>query len=107
MAVAPRSLHLGRHVFGAASLVFGLITLAWHNYNDREQLRYILNATNGPVFVYSVAAAQIFGGGAIQFPSDREYGSSRPGGGLSRLRLTMRPANRRHTPDLQSLGQFF
>ena len=67
MAVSTRSPNLGRHVFGAASLVFGLITLAWHNYNDWDQLRYILNATDGPVFVYAVAAVQIFGGGAIQF----------------------------------------
>jgi hypothetical protein len=67
MAVSTRSSNLGRHVFGAASLVFGLITLAWHNYNDWEQLRYLLNATVGPVFVYAVAAAQIFGGSAIQF----------------------------------------
>jgi hypothetical protein len=62
-----RSSSLGRHVFGAASLLFGLVTLAWHNYNDWDQLRYILNATDGPVFLYAVAAAQIVGGGAIQF----------------------------------------
>jgi len=54
-------------VFGAACLVSGLITLVWHNYKDFDQLRYLLNATDGPVFVYAVAAAQIFGGGAIQF----------------------------------------
>ena len=57
----------GRHVFGAAALLFGLVTLSWHNYNDWEQLRYILNATDGPVFLYAVAVAQIIGGGAIQF----------------------------------------
>ncbi len=67
MAVSTGSSNLGSHVFGAASLVFGLSTLAWHNYNDWDQLRYILNASDGPVFVYAVAAAQIFGGGAIQF----------------------------------------
>jgi hypothetical protein len=67
MAVSTRSSNLGRSVFGAAGLAFGLITLAWHNYNDWDQLRYILNASNGPVFLYAVAAAQIFGGSAIQF----------------------------------------
>jgi hypothetical protein len=41
-----------------AVLASGLITLAWHNYNDSHQLRYI---------VYAAAAAQIFGGAAIQF----------------------------------------
>ena len=39
-------------------MAFGLITLAWHDYNDGHLLRYI---------VYAAAAAQIFGGAAIQF----------------------------------------
>jgi hypothetical protein len=56
-------------------LAFGLITLAWHNYKDWEQLRYILNATDGPVFLYSVAAAQIFGGAAIQFRRTSKTGA--------------------------------
>lgn len=50
--------NLGRHVFGAASLATGLITLAWRNYNQLHQLRYILCAA---------AAAQVLGGAAIQF----------------------------------------
>jgi len=62
-----RSSNLGRHVFGAASLASGLITLAWHNYKDWDQLHYILNATDGPAFVYAVGALLIFGGTAIQF----------------------------------------
>jgi len=49
--------NLGRHVFGAAALALGLITLAWHNYNGSHPLRYI---------VYAAAAAQIFGGAMIQ-----------------------------------------
>jgi len=65
MAASAHSPDLGRRVFGAAALAFGLITLVWHNYNDWEQLRYILNAADGPVFLYAVAAAWIFGGGAI------------------------------------------
>lgn len=48
-------------------MAFGFITLAWHNYHDWDQLHYILNAANGPVFLYAVAAAWIFGGGAVQF----------------------------------------
>ncbi len=61
-----RSSNLGRHVFGAASLASGVITLAWHNYNDWDQLRYILNATDGPAFLYAAGALLIFGGSAIQ-----------------------------------------
>jgi hypothetical protein len=58
MTVSTTSSNLGRHVFGVAALAFGLITLAWHDNNDGHQLRYI---------VYAAAAAQIFGGAAIQF----------------------------------------
>jgi hypothetical protein len=58
MTGSTTSSNLGRHVFGVAALAFGLITLAWHDYNDWHPLRYI---------VYAAAAAQIFGGAAIQF----------------------------------------
>src|ERR1700687_1354106 len=58
MTVATPSSSLGRHVFGVAALAFGLITLAWHEYNGWHL----------PIcFVYPAAAAEIFGGAAIQF----------------------------------------
>src|SRR6202795_4149991 len=66
MTVATPSSNLGRHVFGAAALASGLITLAWHDYNDWHQLRYI---------VYAAAAAQIFGGAAIQFRRTAKTGA--------------------------------
>src|SRR5436190_367987 len=53
---APGS-NLGRHVFGVAALAFGLITLVWHDYNGWHQPRDL---------IYPAAAAQIFGGAAIQ-----------------------------------------
>jgi hypothetical protein len=53
-------------VFGVAALAFGLITLAWHDYNDSHQVRY---------FVYAAAAALIFGGAAIQFPRTVKTGA--------------------------------
>ncbi len=56
-------------------MAFGLITLVWHNYKDWDQLRYILNASDGPVFVYAAAAAQIFGGAAIQFRRTAKIGA--------------------------------
>src|ERR1700687_2568613 len=67
MTVSTPSSNLGRHVFGVACLAFGLITLAWHDYNDGHQLRYI---------VYAASAAQIFGGAAIQFRRTAKTGAA-------------------------------
>src|SRR6266403_3633786 len=66
MTVSTPSSNLGRHVFGVAALAFGLITLVWHDYNGRHLPRYI---------VYAVAAAQIFGGAAIQFRRTAKTGA--------------------------------
>jgi hypothetical protein len=66
MTVSPSS-NLGRHVFGTAALAFGLITLAWHDYNGWHLARYV---------VYPAAAAEIFGGAAIQFRGTAKTGAA-------------------------------
>jgi hypothetical protein len=58
--------NLGRHVFGVAVLAVGLITLAWHDYNDWPELRYL---------VYAASAAQLVGGAAIQFRRTAKSGA--------------------------------
>ena len=54
-------------MFGAAALAFGLITLAWHDYNGWHLPGYIL---------YPAAAAEIFGGAAIQFRRTAKTGAA-------------------------------
>jgi hypothetical protein len=54
-------------VFGVAALASGVIMLAWHDYNDFHQLRYI---------VYAAAAAQVVGGAVIQFRGTAKAGAS-------------------------------
>jgi hypothetical protein len=66
MTSSTPSSNLGRHVFGVATLASGLISLAWHDYTDWPQLRYI---------VYAASAAQIFGGAAIQFRRTAKTGA--------------------------------
>src|ERR1700680_1635822 len=66
MSVATPGSNLGRHLFGVAALAFGLITLAWHDYNGWHQPRYI---------VYAAAAALILGGAAIQFRRTAKAGA--------------------------------
>jgi hypothetical protein len=61
------SSNLGRHVFGAAALAFGLITLTWHDNTEGHQLRYI---------IYAAAATLIFGGAAIQFRRTAKAGAA-------------------------------
>jgi hypothetical protein len=58
--------NLGRRVFGAAALAFGLITLAWHEYNGWHLSGYV---------VYPAVAAEIFGGAAIQFRRTAKMGA--------------------------------
>src|SRR5713226_4204568 len=66
MTVPKSSSNLGRHVFGVAALAFGLIILAWHDYNGWHQPRYL---------VHAAAAALIFGGAAIQFRQTTKTGA--------------------------------
>src|SRR5208282_4770549 len=67
MSVSTPSSNLGRHVFGVASLGFGLITLAWHDYNGWHQPLYL---------VYAAATALIFGGAAIQLRRTAKTGAA-------------------------------
>jgi hypothetical protein len=67
MTVATPGSNLGRHVFGVAALAFGVITLAWHDYNGWHQPRYL---------VHAAAAALIFGGAAIQFRRAAKTGAA-------------------------------
>jgi hypothetical protein len=63
--------NLGRYVFGVATLASGLVMVAWPDYKDFG----ILNAADGPAFVYLTAAAQIFGGAAILFRGAEKAGA--------------------------------
>jgi len=67
MTAATPSSNLGRHVFGVAALAFGVITLAWHEYNGWHLPSYI---------VYPAAAAEILGSAAIQFRRAAKTGAA-------------------------------
>lgn len=75
MSVSRGSSGLGRHVFGLAAVACGITWLVWHDYRSYDQLHSIVNATDGPLFVYAAAAAQIFGGLAIQFRGAAKTGA--------------------------------
>jgi hypothetical protein len=66
----------GRNLFGAAVFASGIIMLVWHDYHDYDQLRSVLNAADGPVFVYIAAIAQIVGGLAMQLRQTAKAGAA-------------------------------
>lgn len=53
---------LGRHVFGLAAIFFGIITLVWREFSTWQK-----NVPNHLIFVYVIAAVELFGGLAIQW----------------------------------------
>jgi hypothetical protein len=95
-AATPTS-NLGRRVFGAAALAFGVITLAWHD-NDGHQLVYI---------VYATAAAQIFGGTAIQFRWTAKTGAAVLGAAYLAFALLCVPGIVAAPQIYNSWGNFF
>ncbi len=66
VSIQRPSSDLGRHVFGVAAFAFGLITLAWHEYNGWHLSPYI---------TYPAAVAEMFGGAAIQFRRTAKMGA--------------------------------
>lgn len=66
---------LGRHTFGLSILACGLVTLTWHDFKDWVALHSILNATSGTIVIYGLAAAQCFGGIAVQFRRTAKAGA--------------------------------
>jgi hypothetical protein len=67
MDLAMPRWNFGRRVFGLAALAFGVITLAWHDYHDAHQLRYL---------VFVASAALILGGAAMQFGRTAKAGAA-------------------------------
>jgi uncharacterized membrane protein YphA (DoxX/SURF4 family) len=68
--------NLGRHVYGAAAVFFGLLGFAWHDYDDWHRLQSLWHMPAGPAFIYLTSAAQVFGGYAIQFRKGIKVGAA-------------------------------
>lgn len=69
-------LKLGRHVFGLAAILFGLITFTFRDFSGGwQQIRPLGNVPHRELLVYLSAAAQFFGGLAIQWRKTARLGA--------------------------------
>jgi len=68
--------YLGRHVYGLAAVLFGLVALAWHDFNIWQQIRVLgdLNHRGVPLYIY--ATVELMGGIAIQWRKTARAGAA-------------------------------
>lgn len=66
---------LGRHVYGLAAVMFGIITLVWREFNGWQQIHALGNLPHRELLVYLAAAAEIIGGVAIQWRRTARIGA--------------------------------
>ncbi len=71
---------LGRHVFGFAAILFGVMTLVWHDFNGWQQIQPLGNVPHPGILACIVAAIEILGGLAIQWPKTARGGAIALGG---------------------------
>jgi uncharacterized membrane protein YphA (DoxX/SURF4 family) len=57
---------VGRHVYGLAAVMFGILTLVWRDFNGWQQIQALGKIPHREILVYLAAAAEIIGGVAIQ-----------------------------------------
>src|SRR5215467_2007052 len=67
-------IRLGRHVLGLAAILFGVITLTWHDFNGWQQIPFA-KVSHSITLAYMAAAIEIFGGIAIQWPKTARTGA--------------------------------
>jgi uncharacterized membrane protein YphA (DoxX/SURF4 family) len=73
--------YLGRHVYGLAAIVFGLISLVWHDFGAPwQQIQALGNVPQREIFVFIVIAVELFGGIAIQWQRTVRIGALALGG---------------------------
>lgn len=67
--------NLGRHVFGLAAILFGVVTLSWHAFNVLQQTQSLGSAPHRKILMYVAAAVEILAGLAIQWRKTARAGA--------------------------------
>jgi hypothetical protein len=67
--------YLGRHIYGLGAIAFGVITLAWHSFNNWHQISIFGNITHPEILAYIAGTIELLGGIAIQWQKTIRLGS--------------------------------
>lgn len=65
----------GRHVFGLAAVLFGILTLAWQDFNNWQQIAPLGNVPHRDILACIVGIIEIAGGIAIQRQKTAQVGA--------------------------------
>jgi uncharacterized membrane protein len=84
-------IYLGRHVFGLAVVLFGIVTLSWHAFNVLQQAQALGSAPHRAALMYIVAIIEILAGLAILWPTTARAGALTLGILFSLLALSWIP----------------
>jgi len=68
--------YLGRHVYGLAAVLFGIVALAWHDFNIWQQIRVFGDVSHRGVLVFIYGAIELVGGIAIQWRRTAQAGAA-------------------------------
>ncbi|HXW50923.1 MAG TPA: hypothetical protein VEJ41_02940 [Candidatus Acidoferrales bacterium] len=69
------NIQLGRYVFGAAAVLFGIVTLVFRELNDWQQFQFFDGLATNATFATVIGAAQLVGGIAILLPKTARTGA--------------------------------
>jgi uncharacterized membrane protein YphA (DoxX/SURF4 family) len=98
---------LGRYVYGLAAIGFGICALAWHDITNWHQIKALGDNPHREIFTYIVAAIEILGGIAVQWPRTARAGAVALGAIYFIFALLGVPQIIRHPVAYTGFGNFF
>lgn len=98
---------LGRYVYGLAAIGSGVCALAWHDFNNWQQIKALGDVPHLEVLTHIVATIEILGGAAVQWPRTARAGAAALGTIYFTFALLAVPLIFEHPLVYNSFGNFF
>ena len=85
-------LHLGRHIYGLAAVLFGILAFIWRDVNLWREILPLGKVPHPQAFLYIAGVVQLVGGLTVQWSTTRRIGALSLGGIYFILALLALPA---------------